>query len=63
VCLLRALAEGIWTCELYQINADPEGNWYHSTRKKIGQQIVHCSECQNETGPGGDKKFEDWKSS
>ena len=61
VCLLHGLAEGIWTCELDQINADPKGNWYRLTQKKIDQQIVRCSVCQNKNGPEGDKKFEDWK--
>jgi len=50
--LLHALAEGIWTCELDQINSDPNGNWYRLARKKIYQQIVNCSECQNKTTRG-----------
>jgi hypothetical protein len=32
-------------------------------RKKIDQQIVHGTECQNTTGPRGDEKCEDWKRS
>jgi hypothetical protein len=60
---LHTLVKGIWTCEMDQINANHIGNWYRLARKKIGQQIVNCSDCQNKTGTGEDKKFEDWKSS
>ena len=28
VSLLHRLAEDIWQSQLYQINSDPQGNWY-----------------------------------
>jgi hypothetical protein len=36
VWLLHRLAEGIWPCQLDQINADLKGNCDRLARKKIG---------------------------
>jgi hypothetical protein len=37
------------------INAYHKKNWDRLARKKIVQQIVHGTECQNTTGPRGDE--------
>ena len=55
--MLHRLAEHIWPCKLYQINADPKGNQYRLARKQVEEQTVHGSEGSTKTGPGGDKQI------
>ena len=42
---LHRLAEDTGPCYLDQINEDPKGNYYRTTRKKSDQQTVRRSEC------------------
>jgi hypothetical protein len=43
--MLHRLAEGILSCQLDQINADPKENWDRLVRKKIDQHIVVGPDC------------------